>query len=125
MSSGQQVLLKLRKMIISGELEGGARIAEIPTAELLGVSRQPVRIAFRLLEQEGLLIKNPTRGYTVREISGKLVHDALEVRGVLEGLAAKTLAEQGLSEEQKRPCNIAFRKRKNSLMKKTSLAMLS
>ena len=57
MSSGQQVLLKLRKMIISGELEGGARIAEIPTAELLGVSRQPVRIAFRLLEQEGLLIK--------------------------------------------------------------------
>ena len=69
MSSGQQVLLKLRKMIISGELEGGARIAEIPTAELLGVSRQPVRIAFRLLEQEGLLIKNPTRGYTVREIS--------------------------------------------------------
>ncbi|MFV5647188.1 GntR family transcriptional regulator, partial [Acinetobacter baumannii] len=49
MSSGQQVLLKLRKMIISGELEGGARIAEIPTAELLGVSRQPVRIAFRLL----------------------------------------------------------------------------
>lgn len=101
MSSGQQVLLKLRKMIISGELEGGARIAEIPTAELLGVSRQPVRIAFRLLEQEGLLIKNPTRGYTVREISGKLVHDALEVRGVLEGLAAKTLAEQGLSEEQK------------------------
>ncbi|KQG46128.1 GntR family transcriptional regulator [Acinetobacter baumannii] len=102
MSSGQQVLLKLRKMIISGELEGGARIAEIPTAELLGVSRQPVRIAFRLLEQEGLLIKNPTRGYTVREISGKLVHDALEVRGVLEGLAAKTLAEQGLSEDQKK-----------------------
>lgn len=102
MSSGQQVLLKLRKMIISGELEGGARIAEIPTAELLGVSRQPVRIAFRLLEQEGLLIKNPTRGYTVREISEQLVHDALEVRGVLEGLAAKTLAEQGLSEEQKK-----------------------
>ncbi|MGP4770774.1 GntR family transcriptional regulator [Acinetobacter sp. PFS20] len=102
MSSGQQVLLKLRKMIISGELEGGARIAEIPTAELLGVSRQPVRIAFRLLEQEGLLIKNPTRGYTVREISEELVHDALEVRGVLEGLAAKTLAEQGLSEEQKK-----------------------
>ncbi len=125
MSSGQQVLLKLRKMIISGELEGGARIAEIPTAELLGVSRQPVRIAFRLLEQEGLLIKNPTRGYTVREISEQLVHDALEVRGVLEGLAAKTLAEQGLSEEQKRRYNIAFKKLKNYLMIKTSLVMLN
>ena len=89
-------------MIIAGELEGGARVAEIPTAELLGVSRQPVRMAFRLLEQEGLLIKNPTRGYTVREISEKLINDALEVRGILEGLAAKTIAEQGLTEEQKK-----------------------
>lgn len=102
MSSGQQVLIKLRKMIIAGELEGGARVAEIPTAELLGVSRQPVRMAFRLLEQEGLLIKNPTRGYTVREISEKLINDALEVRGILEGLAAKTIAEQGLTDEQKK-----------------------
>ena len=93
MSSGQQVLIKLRKMIIAGELEGGSRIAEIPTAEMLGVSRQPVRMAFRLLEQEGLLIKNPTRGYIVREISDDLIQDALQVRGVLEGLAAKTLAE--------------------------------
>ena len=101
MSSGQQVLIKLRKMIIAGEIEGGSRIAEIPTAESLGVSRQPIRMAFRLLEQEGLLIKNPTRGYTVREISGKLIHDALEVRGVLEGLAAKTIAEQGLTDQQK------------------------
>lgn len=100
MSSGQQVLIQLRKMIIAGELEGGSRIAEIPTAELLGVSRQPIRMAFRLLEQEGLLIKNPTRGYTVREISAQLIHDALEVRGVLEGLAAKTLAEKGLTESQ-------------------------
>lgn len=102
MYSGQQVLIKLRKMIIDGELEGGTRVAEIPTAELLGVSRQPVRMAFRLLEQEGLLIKNPTRGYMVREISEKLINDALEVRGILEGLAAKTIAEQGLTEEQKK-----------------------
>ncbi|CAG2157300.1 unnamed protein product [Oppiella nova] len=82
------------KMNLLASKEGGARVAEIPTAELLGVSRQPVRMAFRLLEQEGLLIKNPTRGYTVREISEKLINDALEVRGILEGLAAKTIAEQ-------------------------------
>ncbi|EZQ01635.1 MULTISPECIES: GntR family transcriptional regulator [unclassified Acinetobacter] len=100
MSSGQQVLIELRKMIISGEIAGGSRLAEIPTAEMLGVSRQPIRMAFRLLEQEGLLVKNPTRGYTVREISSKLVHDALHVRGVLEGLAAKTLAEKGMTLDQ-------------------------
>lgn len=100
MSSGQQVLIELRKMIISGEISGGSRMAEIPTAEMLGVSRQPIRMAFKLLEQEGLLLKNPTRGYTVREISPKLIQDALEVRGVLEGLAAKKLAEKGLTQEQ-------------------------
>lgn len=98
--SGQQVLLTLREMIISGELKGGQRIAEIPTAEMLGVSRQPVRVAFQLLEQEGLLIKKPTRGYQVREISINLVKQALEVRGVLEGLAAKTLAEKGMTTQQ-------------------------
>jgi len=102
MSSGQQVLIELRKMIISGELQGGLRLAEIPTAEMLGVSRQPIRVAFRLLEQEGLLLKNPTRGYTVREISPKLIQDALEVRGVLEGLAAKKLAEKGMSETEQK-----------------------
>ena len=101
MSSGQQVLIELRKMIISGEIPGGSRLAEIPTAEMLGVSRQPIRMAFRLLEQEGLLLKNPTRGYTVREISAKMMQDALEVRGVLEGLAARKLAEQGLTDAQR------------------------
>lgn len=100
MHSGQQVLLKLRKMIISGEFTGGQRLAEIPTAELLGVSRQPIRIAFRLLEKEGLLVKSLTRGYIVRKISNELVTQALEVRGVLEGLAAKTLAEKGITKEQ-------------------------
>ena len=87
MSSGQQVLIELRKMIISGELPGGLRLAEIPTAEMLGVSRQPIRVAFRLLEQEGLLLKNPTRGYTVREISPKLIQDALEVHARKKKLA--------------------------------------
>ena len=78
-----------------------------------------------MLEQEGLLIKNPTRGYTVREISGKLVHDALEVRGVLEGLAAKTLAEQGLSEEQKKTLQHCIQETEKLFNEKTSLVMLN
>ena len=108
MSSGQQVLIELRKMIISGEIAGGARMAEIPTAEMLGVSRQPVRMAFRLLEQEGLLLKNPTRGYTVREISPKLIQDALEVRGVLEGLAAKKTGREGIKCTAARSANALY-----------------
>jgi GntR family transcriptional regulator, vanillate catabolism transcriptional regulator len=98
---GQHVLSRLRQMIISGELAAGERLAEIPTAEQLGVSRMPVRIAFRTLEQEGLLSKLPRRGYRVREVTAEEIDGAVEVRGVLEGLAASQAARKGLSDAQR------------------------
>ncbi|BFM51051.1 GntR family transcriptional regulator [Marinomonas sp. THO17] len=98
--SGQEVISRLRQMILSGELSAGQRIAEIPTAEQLGVSRTPVRIAFRSLEQEGLLTKRPSRGYCVRQVTLSDITGAIEVRGVLEGLAARQTAERGLTEQQ-------------------------
>lgn len=96
---GQWVLVKLRQMIISGELAPGSRIAEIPLAKQLGVSRTPVRLAFRVLEQEGLIEKEGRRGYSIRRVDEKEIRDAVEVRGALEGLAARLVAERGLSEE--------------------------
>ncbi|MFN3450561.1 MAG: GntR family transcriptional regulator [Sphingorhabdus sp.] len=89
---GQHVLIALRKMIASGELADGARIAEISTAERLGVSRMPVRTALRALEQEGLVVKLGARGYAARGPTAAQIEDAIEVRGVLEGLAARTVA---------------------------------
>ncbi len=100
--AGLRVLSTLRQMIISGELEAGQRIAEIPTADRLSVSRTPVRIAFRALEQEGLLIKLERRGYRVRKVTQDEVAGAVEVRGVLEGLAALQAAERGLTADQRR-----------------------
>lgn len=94
---GQTVLVALRKMIASGELAAGERLMEVPTAELFGVSRMPVRMAFRTLEQEGLLVKAGGRGFQVRSVSGQDIAGAVEVRGVLEGLAARQTAERGLS----------------------------
>ncbi len=88
-------------MILSGELPAGARLAEIPTAERLGVSRMPVRIAFRTLEQEGLLTRQPRRGYRVREVTEEEIGGAVEVRGVLEGLAAGQAAQRGLTDRQR------------------------
>lgn len=99
---GQRVLSTLRQMIISGELAAGERLAEIPTAEQLGVSRMPVRMAFRTLEQEGLLTKQPRRGYRVRQVTAEEISGAVEVRGVLEGLAACQAAQKGLSEAQRK-----------------------
>ena len=90
------VLSILRDKILSGALAQGERLAEIPTAELLGVSRTPVRIAFRALEQEGLLTKLPRRGYQVRQITNDEIAGSVEVRGVLEGLAVRQIVEKGL-----------------------------
>ena len=93
------VLSILRDKILSGALKQGDRLAEIPTAELLGVSRTPVRIAFRELEQEGLLTQLPRRGYQVREITSQEIAGSVEVRGVLEGLAVRQIVEKGLAHE--------------------------
>ena len=97
---GQHVISRLRQMILSGELESGQRLAEIPTAEQLGVSRTPIRIAFRTLEQEGLLTKLSGRGYMVRQVTQAEISGSIEVRGVLEGLAARQAAENTLSNTQ-------------------------
>lgn len=91
-----QVLTTLRRLISEGRYAPGERMAEIPVAGQLGVSRTPVRLAFRTLEQEGLLEKAGARGYLVRRFSEQDVVCGLEVRGALEGLAARRVAEHGL-----------------------------
>lgn len=93
---GQKVIIALRGMIASGELRDGERIAEIGTAERLGVSRMPVRTALRALEQEGLVVKLGARGYAARGLTAAQIEGAIEVRAVLEGLAARRLALHGL-----------------------------
>ncbi|WP_341892651.1 GntR family transcriptional regulator [Variovorax sp. YR752] len=98
-SDSSSVVATLRQLIVNGRLAAGERLAEIPVAESLGVSRTPVRLAFRSLEQEGLLAKAGKRGYVVRSFSEADVRAAVEVRGTLEGLAARHLAERGMSAE--------------------------
>lgn len=98
-TNSSNVLFTLRKAILEGEFAPGEKLAEIPIAESLGVSRTPVRLAFRTLEQEGLLRKGEKRGYLIREFTDSDVQCALEVRGALEGLAARRLAEQGMSDD--------------------------
>jgi GntR family transcriptional regulator of vanillate catabolism len=89
--------LRLREMILAGELPGGARIAELTLVEMLGVSRTPIRAALMRLEQEGLLEALPNGGYAVRTFSERDVADAIELRGTVEGLAARLAAERGVA----------------------------
>lgn len=97
MKPGQHVIVALRKMIASGELADGVRIAEIATAERLGVSRMPVRTALRTLEQEGLVTRLGARGFAARGPTATQIDGAIEVRGALEGLAAKIVASSAVS----------------------------
>ncbi|MCD6077140.1 MAG: GntR family transcriptional regulator [Ramlibacter sp.] len=97
-SQSVKAQLKLREMILAGELPGGARIAELAIVERLGVSRTPIRAALMRLEQEGLLDALPNGGYAVRTFSERDVSDAIELRGTVEGLAARLAAERGVAE---------------------------
>lgn len=88
----------LRKLIRDGHFKPGEKLKEVQVSEQLGVSRTPVRLAFRTLEQEGLLERTGKQGFVVREFSREDVLCGLEIRGVLEGLAARRMAEAGLSD---------------------------
>jgi GntR family transcriptional regulator, vanillate catabolism transcriptional regulator len=92
-----RALVRIREMILQGKLSAGQRVAEAPLAERLGMSRTPVRQALPVLAEEGLLVEHATRGYVVRETSTADILDAIDVRGVIEGLAARRVAERGAS----------------------------
>ncbi len=82
-------------MILHGELTPGQRVREVELAATLGVSRTPIRESLPILAQEGMLTQLDTRGFVVRAFTPQEIMDAIDVRGVLEGLAARMLAEQG------------------------------
>lgn len=96
-SQAVKAQLRLREMILAGDLPGGARIAELALVERIGVSRTPIRAALMRLEQEGLLEVLPNGGYAVRTFSERDVADAIELRGTVEGLAARLAAERGVA----------------------------
>ena len=90
-----RVQLRLREMVLSGELQGGSRIAELAIVDMLGVSRTPIRAALLRLEQEGLLEALPHGGYAVRTFTERDVSESIELRGTIEGLLARFAAERG------------------------------
>lgn len=94
-SQQSRALLQLRDMILKGEFVPGERLAEIPLAEKLGASRTPVRLALASLEHEGLIEQGPSGGYRMRHFTSREIADAIRVRGLVEGFAARLLAEEG------------------------------
>src|ERR1043165_5819165 len=95
--------LALRDQILSGSLRPGERISELQAVETAGVSRTPVRMALVRLEEEGLLEAIPSGGFMVKAFSERDILDSIELRGTLEGLAARFAAERGVSARDLEP----------------------
>lgn len=91
---------ELRQRILQGGLPGGTRLYEVALSEELQISRTPVREAMSRLAEEGLLERAPGGGFQVRSFSLDDVLDAIELRGVLEGTAARMAAERGAAPER-------------------------
>lgn len=95
-SQGVKAVLGIRELVFSGAVIPGERLSEITLSTRLGLSRTPIRAALAQLEQEGILEAIPSGGYAVRGFTHADVADAIELRGVLEGTAARLAAERGV-----------------------------
>jgi DNA-binding GntR family transcriptional regulator len=85
----RRIVDQLKRVIIAGELRPGDRVLETDLAEQLGVSRGPVREAFRQLEQEGLLVSYPHRGTFVATVPEDEIEEVYALRAHLEAYAAR------------------------------------
>jgi GntR family transcriptional regulator, vanillate catabolism transcriptional regulator len=90
----ERLVLTLREQILQGAFSPGARLTELGLASRLKASRTPTRLALERLANEGLLDRNPSGGFRVRAFGLADIRDAIEIRGVLEGTAARFAAER-------------------------------
>jgi GntR family transcriptional regulator, vanillate catabolism transcriptional regulator len=93
-SQTDRVILTLREMLLRGEFRPGERLAELTLVPRLQASRTPVRLALDRLAHEGLLEPLPGGGFRIREFAIADIWDAIDVRGVLDGTAARLAAER-------------------------------
>jgi len=96
-------------MLVQGRLRPGERIREVPLAAQLKVSRIPLHLALERLAHEGFLQIRPTRGFVVQGFSTEDIYDAIELRGVLEGAAARLATERLLDPAELQPMREASR----------------
>lgn len=95
-SQQSKAVMGLRSLITSGALEPDTRLSEVALAARLGISRTPMRRAMDLLVGEGLLTRLENGGCRVASFSRQDVIDSIELRGTLEGVAARMAAERGI-----------------------------
>ena len=98
-SNSDRAYQKLYEAIRSGQLAPGTRIRETEIAELVGLSRTPVRDAIKRLENDGLIEHQPRIGAVVKSLSHQEVVELYEMRAVLERTAASMAAKHASKAE--------------------------
>jgi DNA-binding GntR family transcriptional regulator len=88
----ERIAGSLRAAIIDGRLQPGTRLTETDLAQRMGVSRVPLREAFRVLEAEGIVTIQPHRGVVISSLSTAEMLELFEVREMIEAKAAELLA---------------------------------
>jgi phosphonate utilization transcriptional regulator len=97
-SAAQQ---EIERLILAGELPPGAKLTEAMLSERLGVSRGPIREAFRRLEEAGLVRLEKNRGVFVRDVPLDEAAEIYDLRAVMDELAGRRVAAN-LTAEQSR-----------------------
>lgn len=95
----EKILENIRDAILKGSLKAGERVSEPDLAERYGISRTPIREAFRQLESEGYLTVVPRKGAVVTALSERDVEEFYSIKSILEGYAAR-LAATNLTEKE-------------------------
>jgi DNA-binding GntR family transcriptional regulator len=95
----EQIVEFLTQAAIEGRIREGARLSENELQKIMGVSRSPIREAFRVLEKKGLVTIIPRRGTFVQRINEKSIEENFTIRAWLESLAAR-LATGRLNQEE-------------------------
>jgi GntR family transcriptional regulator, vanillate catabolism transcriptional regulator len=93
-SQTARATVALREMLVRGQLRPGEKIREVPLSEELKISRIPLHLALERLANEGFLEVLPKRGFRVHSFSMEDIYDSIDLRGLLEGAAARMAAER-------------------------------
>jgi GntR family transcriptional regulator, rspAB operon transcriptional repressor len=97
----ETVAKHLRLQIITGKLPSGQKLNEMQLATSLGISRPPLREAFRILENEHLLVSTPRKGTTVRNISIEDLREVYQIREMIECYAIDLLKDKDIKDLSK------------------------
>lgn len=109
----------IKDSVVSGRLKPGERVPEQEIADNFGISRTPIREAFRQLESEGFITVTPRKGAVVSPITDKDVSEFYAIKSLLEGFAARTacakLTEKDLKKLQSLNASMARCAEKNDV----------